>query len=402
MKILVVTSTFPRWAGDTDPTFVYELSTRLVDANTEVHVLAPHTRNACSIELLDGLTVHRFRYFFERWENLAYTTGILDKLRANPFNYLLVPFFLAGMAIKIYRLVRAERYTVVHAHWLIPQGAACAAAFRFFRNPPPLICTSHGGDLFGLRGSLTTKIKKWVIARSHTITVVSHFMRDHLKEVLAPSCVPKVLPMGVDLVHRFVPNPNVTRSANELIFVGRLVEKKGVPYLLQAITLVRERFPNVHLSIIGDGPLRKELEDLTVGLRIEENISFLGAVTQSELPRLYASTAIVIVPSIVARSGDQEGLGLVTVEAMGCGCAVVASDLLAIRDVVIPGENGLLAEPANSKSIAEKIIYLLEDETRLKRLQTVARASVLEKFDWEFVANNYRHLLQSAERPTLE
>ncbi len=401
MKILVVTSTFPRWDGDTDPTFVYELSTRLADANTEVHVLAPHTRNAQRKERLDGLTVHRFRYFFDRWENLAYSTGILDKLRTNPFNYLLVPFFLAGMALKIYQLVRVERYTVVHAHWLIPQGVACAVALKFLRRPPQLVCTSHGGDLFGLRGPLTTKIKKWVISHAQMITVVSHHMRDHLKEVLVPSCDPKVLPMGVDLTHRFLPDPNVTRSANELIFVGRLVEKKGVPYLLQAVALIVKIFPDVHLSIVGDGPLRKELVEQAIALGIDENTSFLGAVTQSELPRLYASAAIAIVPSIVARSGDQEGLGLVTVEAMGCGCAVVASDLLAIRDVIIANENGLLAEPANSKSIAENIIYLLEDETRLQHFQTVARSSVLEKFDWDIVATSYRHVLRSAEQLTV-
>ena len=223
-------------------------------------------------------------------------------------------------------------------------------------------------------------------------------MRDHLKKVIAASYDAKVLPMGVDLVHRFVPDPKVTRSSNELIFVGRLVEKKGVQYLLQAIALVRERFPKVHLSIIGDGPLRNELVDLTIALGIEENTEFLGAITQSKLPRLYAGAAIAVIPSIVATSGDQEGLGLVTIEALGCGCAVVASNLPAIRDVVIPDLNGLLAKPKSSQSIADKIKYLLEDVTRLQRFQAVARESVIEKFDWEIVANKYRYLLQALER----
>ena len=134
----------PDWPGDTDPTFVHELSRRLVDPGTEVHILAPHTAGAARRESLDGLTVHRFRYAFERFETLAYSTGILDKLRANRLNYLLVPFFLLGMTAAAYRLVRRERYTVVHAHWLIPQGAACAAALRFMAAPPPLVCCSAG------------------------------------------------------------------------------------------------------------------------------------------------------------------------------------------------------------------------------------------------------------------
>ena len=86
MKILVVTSTFPRWLGDTDPTFVYELSTRLANSQTEVHVLAPHTSGAAVEEKLGDLIVHRYRYFFERCDNLAYSTGILDKLRASKLN----------------------------------------------------------------------------------------------------------------------------------------------------------------------------------------------------------------------------------------------------------------------------------------------------------------------------
>ena len=139
MKILVVTSTFPRWPGDTDPTFVHELSRRLVDETAEVHILAPHTAGAATREILDGLTVHRFRYAFERFETLAYSTGILDKLRANRLNYVLVPFFLLGMTLAARRLIVRERYAVVHAHWLIPQGAACAAALRLVSAPPPLV-----------------------------------------------------------------------------------------------------------------------------------------------------------------------------------------------------------------------------------------------------------------------
>ena len=151
-------------------------------------------------------------------------------------------------------------------------------------------------------------------------------------------------------------------SAAQSYAVGRLVEKKGVTFLLRALVLVRGKFPNIHLSIIGDGPLRQKLAQQATELGITDNLSFHGSVIQADLPRFYSRAAIAIIPSVVADSGDQEGLGLVTVEALGCGCAVVASDLPAIRDVIDPGENGLLAEPADANSIAEKIIYLLENE----------------------------------------
>lgn len=396
MKILVVTSTFPRWPGDTDPTFVHELSRRLVDTKTEVHVLAPHTAGAARHESLDGLTVHRFRYAFERFETLAYSTGILDKLRANPLNYLLVPMFLLGMTVAAYRLIKRERYTVVHAHWLIPQGVACAAALRLMATPPPLVCTSHGGDLFGLRGALPSRIKRWVLQRSHAVTVVSHYMREYLDETLQPRNAVEVMSMGVDLQNRFVPVDGVARRADEVVFVGRLVEKKGVTYLLRAIARVQSRLPRLQVRIVGDGPLRAGLEAEAAALGITDHVTFMGAVTQDRLPALYSAAAVAVVPSVVTRSGDQEGLGLVTVEALGCGCAVIASDLPAIRDVITPGENGLLVPPEDVDALADALAGMLGNARAASRFQAVARASVADRFDWEATATRYRNLLKGA------
>ncbi len=398
VKILVVTSTFPRWPGDTDPTFVHELSRRLVDPGTEVHILAPHTAGAARRESLDGLTVHRFRYAFERFETLAYSTGILDKLRANRLNYLLVPFFLLGMTAAAYRLVRRERYTVVHAHWLIPQGAACAAALRFMAAPPPLVCTSHGGDLFGLRGALPGLVKRWVLARSQAVTVVSHYMREYLNATLQPRNAVAVMSMGVDLQSRFVPVDGVARAAHDVVFVGRLVEKKGVTYLLRAIARVQTRLPQLHVRIVGDGPLRAGLEAEATALGITDRVTFMGAVTQDRLPALYSAAAVAVVPSVVTGSGDQEGLGLVTVEALGCGCAVIASDLPAIRDVIAPGENGLLVPPEDVAALADALVGMLGEARAANRFQAAARASVVDRFDWEATAARYRALLQDAAR----
>ena len=399
MKILVVTSTFPRWSGDTDPTFVYELSSRLVDRDAEVHVLAPHTKGALRSEIVDDLNVHRFRYFFSPWETLAYGTGILDKLRANPLNYFLIPFFLVGMTIAVYRLLQREQFSVIHAHWLIPQGFACAVALLCTRDAPPLVCTSHGGDLFGLRGKLPTEIKKWVLKRARRVTVVSNYMREFLREHVATNCDPDVQPMGVDLQARFKPNADVMRNSNELVFVGRLVEKKGVTYLLKAFSKVCEIAPYVRLRIVGDGPLRPQLTQEAEMLGISDKVEFCGSVTQAQLPAIYGRASIALIPSVIAKSGDQEGLGLVTVEALGCNCVVIASDLPAIRDIITAEENGILVKPTSSTALADTIIRLLEDDASCEKFREVARASVVDKFDWPNVAERYRRLLHQATDP---
>lgn len=401
MKILVTTSTFPRWRNDTDPGFVYELSKRFIDNDTCVHVLAPHTKGAAENEELDGLIIHRYRYFIERFETLAYGGGILDKLRATPLNYALIPFFVLGMVIAVWRLQKRERFDVIHAHWLIPQGFACAVALLFAPGNARLVTTSHGGDLFGLRGKIPVRIKRWVLAKSAKVTVVSHYMKDFLIENVCKEARPEVMSMGVDLSNRFVIQEKVERQDNSVIFVGRLVEKKGVTYLLEAFAEVREKVADCRLTIVGGGPLQGALEQQCERLRIDDAVTFVGSVTQEQLPALYCAAKIAVVPSVVAESGDQEGLGLVTVEALACGCAVVASDLPAIRDVVTHGKNGILAEPKNVSALADALNTLLLDPNELRRYQAAARPSVVDRFDWMAIANEYRNLLKLATQSPL-
>ncbi|MGB1142701.1 MAG: hypothetical protein ACPG1A_17505, partial [Halioglobus sp.] len=122
MKILVVTSTFPRHADDTEPGFVDRLCRHLAIHN-DIDVLAPHDAGIPTEEqLAPNLRIHRFRYAPARWQRLAYNGGILPNLRANPSRVLLVPFFILGQLLAVLRLLRRNDYHVVHAHWIIPQG----------------------------------------------------------------------------------------------------------------------------------------------------------------------------------------------------------------------------------------------------------------------------------------
>ena len=135
-KILVLTSTFPRWKDDVEPPFVYELSRRL-NSKYSVHILAPHASGTAAEEYFDGMRVTRYRYFFPRWESLAYHGGILANLKQNPLRYLLIPFFLIGQLVALVRLLRNCRYDCIHAHWLIPQGLIAIIARLFVKAVPP-------------------------------------------------------------------------------------------------------------------------------------------------------------------------------------------------------------------------------------------------------------------------
>ena len=203
----MLTSTFPRWEDDVEPPFVYELCRRLSETFS-VHVLAPHAAGSAAEEQVDGIRVTRYRYFISHWESLAYHGGILANLKQNPLRYLLIPFFLLGQLVAVVRSLHNCRYDCIHAHWLIPQGLITIFARLFIKSVPPVVVTSHGGDLFGLKGSVFKRLKRYVAQRSAAVTVVSHSMAKMLRQLnLAESRI-QVIPMGVDLHNRFVPGAN--------------------------------------------------------------------------------------------------------------------------------------------------------------------------------------------------
>ena len=392
-KILVTTSTFPRWENDPEPAFVYELSRRLRSC-FDVTILSPRSPGCKKQETMAGLRVIRYPYFFKKWENLAtHSGGILSRLRANPLNYFMVPFFVLGQVWAMMRLLRRENYDLIHAHWIIPQGVVAVAAMILSGNRIPLVCTSHGADLFALRGKLFQSTKRWVLDHCKAVTVVSRAMLQIVLDMGVESEKVQVIPMGVDLQKFFVPNHQVIRNRKELLFVGRLVEKKGLNVLLEAMPKVLARYPDVRLTVAGSGPLESQLREQCRTLDISENVDFLGMVPQAELPGLYQRAAMSVFPFIEAESGDQEGFGLVMIEAMGCGCPVIASHLPAIHDSVTHGKNGLLVPPGNPGILAKTIIKLISDPDLAEKLGMEAGKRVLKCFDWEVIGRKYADLI---------
>ena len=393
-RLLVLASTFPRWAGDTEPRFVESLSHELAKS-FDVVVLAPHCEGAALHEVFSNgeqtIDVHRFRYCFAKFESLAYDGGMLSRVRSNPLRLLLLPLFLLSQIFAVMRLQRAFRIDAIHAHWIVPQGLIASVLRACWRRTAPVLITSHGGDLYALRGRLLERLQGWILGKADAVTVVSNAMRDHCeKRGFAPGGI-TVQSMGVDLDTTFTPGDG-HQPRGGLVFVGRLVEKKGVEYLVEAISILAPRRQDLRLRIVGDGPLRDALCDLARKRGVSDRIQFVGSVLNTEVPDHLRAASIAVMPSVIAASGDQEGLGLVAVEAMGCGCAVVASDLPAVRDTVIDGRTGLMARPEDAKDLAEKIALLLGDEALRKSLAEDGRRHALENFNWPAVGSAYSGL----------
>ncbi len=393
-KVLVMTSTFPRWPGDKEPPFVYELCRRLSE-EFEILVLAPHAPGARRQEEMDGLEVYRYRYAPTAWEQLCYEGGILARLRHKPIRLLLVPGFLLAQTLAAIRLARRRHLALIHVHWLIPQGF-CAWLGRIFLGGrrPPILCTSHGGDLFAFDGPGLRWLKARLLRQLDALTVVSSGLAEKAVELGAGKENLRVIPMGADLERRFTPTATAPRP-HSLIFAGRLVEKKGLAYLLEAVSRLRPTYPDLELSVVGSGPLEAELRQLSDRLGIERQVRFLGAMTQESLAECFRRHQVAVFPFVVAANGDREGLPVVVSEAIGCGCALVTTDIPSIEDLVRPDVSALIVPQRNPRALAQAIAKLFEHPELRTRLATRARLEALTRTDWRSVADRYRQLLHS-------
>ena len=395
--LLVLTSTYPRWTDDPEPGFVHELSKRLV-AEFHVVVLGPHAPGAKTRESLDGIEVVRYRYAPVRLETLVNDGGIVTNLRRSPWKYLLVPTFVLMQFFAAWRLVRRENIEAIHAHWLLPQGLIAAALGFTARRTTSFVVTSHGADLYALNGWVLNALKRFVLRRASAATVVSRSMLDRLGGIGADTGKVSVLPMGVDLTERFTPDPSVLRSQDEILFVGRLVEKKGLQYLIEAMPLVLQSAPHARLTIAGFGPEEAALRKQVERLGLESTVTFLGAVQQTELPSLYRRAALFVAPFVQADSGDQEGLPVALMEAVACGCPVIAGHVPGIDDLLGNLTSELCVDARDLPALAVRIVAGLAhpdtERARALRVRDTASAHV----DWARIARGYVELLRQGIR----
>lgn len=293
--------------------------------------------------------------------------------------------YAAGSVAPLVHLLRQVRARGLHAHFGV-EGMSSLPAARILDVPH--FTTFHGYDATrSARSFIRSGKPSWMryaierrqlLSSETNIICVSSHLRDVLIRLGAAGDRIEVIPTGVDTAAlQAAPAPDRA----QILHVARLVEKKGTEYLIRALPEIIRRHPDTRLIVIGEGPLRPRLESLAATLNVRASVDFQGARPHREVLSTLRRSSLLVLPSVTASSGDQEGLGQVLLEAGAVGRPTVATRHGGIPDAVVDGQTGLLVDERNPGQIADAVSHVLSSTATQRRLGLAARHHVVENFD---------------------
>jgi glycosyltransferase involved in cell wall biosynthesis len=299
------------------------------------------------------------------------------------------------------QVVAEHRPGLIHAQFGLGGALALPIAEK---TGLPLVVTFHGGDAtkdkhFGRRALVPTifqRRRRKMVETARIILCVSQFVRDTLIARGVPAEKLVTHHLGIDIPENVVLPP--AGIGNTVLFVGRLVEKKGVDMLIDAMAALREGAPSLELSVIGDGPARGDLEKRARAAGIKAQ--FHGWQDEKKVRAAMRRALLLAVPSRTASGGDSEGLPTVIMEAMAIGVPVVATRHAGIPEIVSDRVTGLLAPEADPRALAGAILAVKTEPDLAGRLRGEAYADVRGRFDAERQSALLERMLMEIVRAT--
>jgi glycosyltransferase involved in cell wall biosynthesis len=373
---------FPRSKDDVIVPWLVALLKRLQAAGHEVEVFTSAYRGGGG-DSYDGIPVHRFRYFPARWEDLTHDEATPDRMRRSLLYRVLPLFYVAGGLRAIRRLLRRRQYDIIHVHWPVPHVLFGWLARRTSGGKARLVTSWYGVELRWVQSSLPwlRRFVRWALRTSDAVVAISSYTAREIARFanVAVQVIPYTL--GFAESETRPRRASDTGKGFQVLFVGRLVERKGVTHLIEAVRRLPAEL-EARLVVIGDGPERQTLEAQARAAGLKDRVEIRGRVSDAALRQAYATADVLVLPSILDARGDTEGLGVVLLEAMSYGVPVVASDIGGITDIVEHEKSGLLIPPAKPELLARALERLARDPALVARLATAGERRVRAAFGW--------------------
>ena len=395
-SVVMVTSSYPRFPGDSVGTFMEPIAKSVAARGHDVHVVAPWHPLVARGTREDGVTLHFYKYApLESLNVFGYAAALRADVSLRAAAYVAAPLALAAGWRTARAVARQHAATVMHGHWVIPGGPVAAAAAPRL----PLVVSLHGSDVYVAEKFAPARyLARRVLQRAGAITACSADLARRAETLGADHGRIEVVPYGVD-PDRFRPDPlaRAKRRASlgigahvPLVFAaGRLVRKKGFEYLIDAIA----HLPTASgaLTIIaGGGDLETELRQRAASRDLgDQRLRFIGNLTQDEVAGWLATADIVVVPSVRDDSGNVDGLPNIVLEALASGTPLIATPAGGIGSAIEHDRTGLLVPERDAGALAQAIAGLAGDAARRVRLGEGGRAAVMARFGWEFVAGRF-------------
>jgi len=391
MRVLFIVTAYKRNEKDVITPWMSETILQLKRRDVEVQVYAPSYKGLCD-HTVDGVRVRRFRYFFSRWESLTHEQTAPDRFEKGLFSKILVVFYLIGGIIGMIKLANRERFDILQAHWPLPSFLFAYVGKKLTKAR--IISSFHGVEVRWVKNKLPFLkfFLRWTIKSSDAITANTPTTADEVKSIQETKV--NVIPYSVGLkseASREDAAAIETDSSNPILFVGRLVERKGVDYLLQALRLVRERH-DAKAVIVGDGADKDKLVRLARDLEIDQAVTFAGFVDEGLLVRYFKECSMFVLPAVFDKKGDTEGQGVVILEAMSFKKPVVASRVGGIRDIVVDGETGILVGEKDSQGLSAAISTLLENKDVAREMGLRGYELYRRTYSWDSITEKWRRL----------
>ncbi|HTV95970.1 MAG TPA: glycosyltransferase [Steroidobacteraceae bacterium] len=291
---------------------------------------------------------------------------------------------LSGDVQPYVRLLAPQRPSLIHAHFGI-EGVSALGLARHLGIP--LVTTFHGFDatlkthaMFASPAWFRYPLLRRRLAREGRLFLcASSFIRQRLLETGFPESRTHTHYIGVDC--RTIRPRGDFEEELLILHVARLVEVKGARYLLRAFAKVARTYHPVRLQIIGDGPLRRPLRALAASLGVADRVEFLGALPHAQVLASMRKAAMLVLPGIRTRTGREEGLGMVLLEAAATGVPLIGSRVGGIPECIVDGKSGFLVPERDDEALARRMAELLEDPARRQRMGAAGRALVEDRFD---------------------
>ncbi len=396
--VVMITTSYPRFPGDGIGSFIAPMAKGVAARGHEVHVVAPAHPDIRVPAEEDGVRFHFYKYAPGNPTSWGYASGLKADTALRASAWMAAPLGVFAGIRTARRVASAHRATILHAHWVIPNGVIAAAATHAL----PIVTSLHGSDVFvAERTSLMGSAARYAFGRSGWVTACSDDLRDRAVKLGADRRRIETVPYGVD-TGRFSPSAEVRSAVRRelglgdapfVFTAGRLVSKKGFEYLIDATGLLSD-LPHLQVAIAGAGDLENALAARAAPFG--GRVRLLGNQSQDAIARYCAAADLIVVPSIRDDAGNVDGLPNFALEALASATPVIASRAGGLPQVIEDGAHGRLVPERDAESIAGAIRELLTNVSRAAEFGRAARRHVSEKYGWARTAEGLERAYERA------